>query len=83
MLDNFDLDEGARILAELNGIPSEMTFTRDKVAKIREGKAQAEAEAQQQEEMAAVLEGGKVASEIDKNLGGQLSAGGGSASAGI
>ena len=83
VLDNFDLDEGARVLGELNGIPTEMIRTRDQVVKIREGKAQAEAEAQEQEQMAAALEGGKVASEIDKNLNGQLSAGGGSASAGV
>lgn len=74
VVDNFDFDEGARILGELNGIPTEMIRTRDQVATIRDGKAQAEAEAQQQEELAAGLEAGKVASEIDQNVGGKLSA---------
>jgi hypothetical protein len=74
VLDNFDLDEGARVLGELNGIPTEMIKTRDSVAREREGRRIAEAEAQQQEEVAAGLEAGKVASEIDKNTGGKLSA---------
>ena len=81
VVDNFDLDEGARVLGELNGLPSDMIRTREQVATIREGKALAEAEAQQQEELAAGIEVGKTASEMDKNLNGRLSAqiGGGSA----
>ena len=81
VVDNFDMDEGARVLGELNGIPSDMIRTREQVATIREGKALAEAEAQQQEELAAGIEVGKTASEMDKNLNGRLSAqiGGGSA----
>lgn len=81
--DNFDWDEGSRFLGEVNNIPASMVNSRNKVVKIREGRAQVETEAQQQEQIAAALEGGKVASEIDKNLGGQLSGGGSASPAGL
>jgi hypothetical protein len=72
ILDNFDLDEGARTLAK--DIPSEMINSLDKVAKIREGKAQAQAEEEQAEALAAGAEGLKTVSEADQNLNGRISA---------
>jgi hypothetical protein len=74
VLDNFDLDEGSRVLAEFNDLPSEMINTREKVEAIREGKRQAAEEAAQQEAVEAGLQNAKTLSEADKNVGGQLSA---------
>lgn len=71
-LDNFDLDAIARTLAD--ELPSEAINSLDKVAKIREGKAQAQQELDEQEALAQGAEGIKTVSEADKNLNGQLSA---------
>ena len=74
VLDNYDLDEATLVLGEFNNIPAEMVRSKDMVAKIREGKAQAEQAEAQQEQLAQGLDSAKVASEIDQNVGGKLSA---------
>jgi len=73
VVDNFDLDKSSRILADVNGIPEDIKRDVESVKKIREGRAQAQIEAQQQEDAEAMVQGLKTASEADKNLGGQLS----------
>jgi hypothetical protein len=74
IIDNFDLDKASRILADVNGIPEAMKRDIENVKKIREGRAQAQIEAQQKEDAMAMAQGAKTVSEVDKNLNGQLSA---------
>ena len=42
VLDNFDFDSIARELADINGVPEKILFTRDQVAAIKDQKAQAQ-----------------------------------------
>ena len=74
VLDNYDLDKSTRILADVDGIPEDIKRDPEQVKKIREGRAQAQQEAQQKEDAADMMQGLKTASEADKNLDGQLSA---------
>ena len=72
ILDNFDLDEAARALANINAIPGEIMVEKDVVAKRREGRAQAQAEEAQQEQIEQTLAGAETLSKVDKNLEGGL-----------
>lgn len=81
VLDNIDLDETTRILGDINGIPEEIRRPQEAVAKLREGRAIAQQQMQQQEDAMNMVQGVKTASEADKNFGGQLSAMLGGASA--
>lgn len=74
VLDNYDLDEASKILANIDDIPEKMKRDVEQVAVIREGRAQAQQQAQAQEDAEAAAQGLKTVSEADKNLEGQLSA---------
>jgi len=73
VLDNFDLDEAGRILADSNRVPAAIIRPKDAVDKIREGRMQAMQAATQKENAMGALQGLKTATEADKNTGGQLS----------
>jgi hypothetical protein len=75
LLDNFDLDEAGRYLADSNGIPAVMIRDKETVKAIRQSRTQAMQEAAQQEQMAQTMGNIKTASEADKNMDGQLSQG--------
>lgn len=73
VLDNFDMDAAARLIAENSSLPGEIVRPEDAVARLRQQKqqaAQAEMAKQDLERLAAV---GKDASTADKNLGGMIS----------
>lgn len=71
VLDNYNWDEAARILGNINNIPGEMENSRAEVSQIRQGRSIAQQEEEQQEQLEQGLEGVKTFSEIDKNLGGK------------
>ncbi len=73
VLDNFDLDEAGRYLAESNNVPAVIMKAKEAVAAVRKGRA--DAMAQHNAEQAAMqgLQGLKTATEADKNTGGQIS----------
>ncbi|MFH2073790.1 MAG: portal protein [Pseudomonadota bacterium] len=73
VLDNFDLDEAGRILADSNRVPAAVIRPETTVAKIRAGRAMAQQQASQQQDAQAILQVLKTASEADKNSGGKLS----------
>jgi len=73
VLDNFDLDEASRILADSNRVPAAVVRQKGAVAKLRAGRAMAQQEAGQKEDAMGMLDGLKTASEADKNVGGKLS----------
>ena len=58
VIDNFDLDKSARILANVNGIPEDIKRDEEAVKNIREGRSQAIEEEKQKELLL----------EIDKDL---------------
>lgn len=73
VLDNFDLDEAARALADINAIPGEIMVEKDVVLKRREGRALAQQQEAQQEQIEQTLAGAETLSKVDKNLEGGLS----------
>ena len=74
VVDNYDFDAMSRVLADIDGIPEETKNDIDKVKAIREGRALAQQEAQQQEDDMVAAQGLETVSKADKNLDGQLSA---------
>ncbi len=72
LLDNFDLDEAGRYLADSNGIPAVMIRDKETVKAMRDARIQAQQEAVQQAQMEEFLQGLKTVSEADKNMGGGL-----------
>jgi len=74
VVDNFDLDNASRIIADVNGIPEEIKRERSSVEKVRQGRMLAQQEEEQKEDAMAMMQGLKTASEADKNTGGKLSA---------
>jgi hypothetical protein len=73
VLDNFDLDEAGRILADSNRVPAAIIRPKDAVKQIRTGRMQAMQVASQKEDALGALQGVKMATEADKNTGGRLS----------
>ncbi len=61
VLDTFDLDEAARELADINGVPAKIVREREAVRAMKEDRAQ-------QEQAAALLQAAPVATEAAKNL---------------
>jgi hypothetical protein len=63
IFDNIDLDEGARMVARNDGLPTEILRSEEERDEIRKGRAQAQAEAAEQQQILA-------ASQAAKNVGG-------------
>ena len=72
ILDNFDMDEAGRYLADSNRVPASMIRTKEMVASIRQGRIQAMQEEKQAAGAMQMIEGMKTATEADKNTGGKL-----------
>jgi len=75
VLDNFDLDEAGRVLADSNRVPAAIVRPKEAVEKIRQGRMQAQQLESQQQDAMSALQGLKTASEADRNMGGKLSQG--------
>ena len=75
VLDSFDLDEAARILADSNRVPAAIIRTKEAVDKIRQGRLAAQQAQSQKEDAMGALQGLKTATEADKNTDGKLSQG--------
>ena len=73
VLDNFDLDEAARSLADTNRVPSKIIKPKEAVAMARQGRMQAMQAASQKEDAMGALQGLKTMSEADRNTGGKIS----------
>lgn len=74
VLDNFDLDAAAKILADVDGLPAMISKDQDAVTKTRQARQQMQQEQQQKENAMDATQGLKTVSEADKNMGGKLSA---------
>jgi hypothetical protein len=75
IMDNFDLDEAGRSLADINRVPSTVIRTKEQVDKIRQGRLAAQQAQSQKEDAMNALQGLKTISEADSNTGGKLSEG--------
>jgi hypothetical protein len=72
ILDNFDLDEAGRILADSNRVPASVVLTKEQVAKTRKGRMEAMQQASAKEDAMGAIQGLKTISEADRNTGGKL-----------
>jgi len=75
VIDNFDLDEAGRYLADSNRVPASMIRSKAEVAALRQGRMQAMMEEKQAAQAQQMVEGMKTATEADKNTGGKLGQG--------
>lgn len=66
ILDNFDLDEGARSIARTINIPAEVIKDREKVEEFRQAKAEAMQAEQEKEDLERLASGVKDVASIDK-----------------
>jgi len=73
ILDNFDLDELSRILAETDGLPQEIIVDVERRDATRQGRIEAMKEQSQTEALQQGVQGVKTFSEADKNMQGKLS----------
>src|SRR5262249_34923595 len=65
VLDNIDMDEALRTLADNYGVPPKIIRTKDQVAKTRAAKAQQQADAQRAQMMAEAAKGASVLAGAD------------------
>lgn len=65
VLDNFDMDETVRTLADMYGAPPKIVRTKQAVQRIRAAKAKAAAEQKQAEGMMAAAQGAQLLSQAD------------------
>ena len=72
-LDKIDFDITLEILGEINNIPQEILVADEKVAKIRQGRLQAQQQQSALEKAQGMAEGLKTVSDADKNMNGVLS----------
>jgi hypothetical protein len=75
VLDNFDLDEASRYLADSNRVPAVIIRTKEAAAAMRKGRADAAMQHNAEQGAMQAMEGLKTASEADKNMNGALSQG--------
>jgi hypothetical protein len=68
VLDNYDLDEASRVLAEIDGVPQEIIVEKEKVDKKRQGRLKAMQQQNMLENAQGMAEGLKTASEAGKNI---------------
>ena len=74
VLDNFDLDEASRILADSNRVPAKMIRAQQQIDAVRQGRVAAMQQQNQQAQAMEAVQGLKTVSEADKNTGGKISA---------
>ena len=74
VLDNFDLDEASRILADSNRVPAKMIRVQEAIDAVRQGREAAMQQQNQQQQAMTAVQGLKTVSEADKNTGGKISA---------
>ena len=65
VVDNIDIDDAAQEVMSSNGVPAKVIRSKEEVAATRKAKADAMAQAKQQQDMASLVQGAKTASEID------------------
>ena len=68
-LDNFDLDEASRVLAENSGFPAKAILSADQVAQVRQARAQQVASQQTAAIAPAAVDAAKTLSETNPNQG--------------
>jgi hypothetical protein len=73
VLDNFNIDAAARIMGDESNLPAEITNSVVEVKKTRDGRALAQQQLEQEEQVKEQLDGAKTLSEVDKNLNNKLS----------
>ena len=75
LLDNFDLDEAGRYLADSNRLPAAVIRSKEDVGTLRQGRMEAMQQERQAQSAMQMIEGLKGATEADKNTGGKLGQG--------
>ena len=75
ILDNFDMDEASRILADSNNVPAAMVRPKEARDKMRQARTDALRQANQDAQMQQGADMVKTISEADRNMGGKLTNG--------
>lgn len=75
VLDVFDFDAGARVTADIRGVPSKVMRSQDEVDQIRADRAKVQAEQQQKADLAQMAEAGGKVAPLVKQLAPQGAAG--------